>query len=110
MKDYSLNAEIIICTEKGDLERMAKLLIWSLREFGGKFSNVPIYSYQPRKGHEVSGETMRFFENYEVELVDICFNQEYSHYPLANKIFACAHREQNTSADTLIFLDTDIFF
>ncbi len=110
MKDYSLNAEIIICTENGYLENMSKLLIWSIREFGGEFRNIPIYSYQPRKGHQVSDETTRFFDNYGVELVDICLNQDYPHYPLANKIFACANREQNTSADILIFLDSDIFF
>ena len=110
MKDYSLNAEIIICTENGYLENMSKLLIWSIREFGGEFRNIPIYSYQPRKGHQVSDETTRFFDNYGVELVDICLNQDYPHYPLANKIFACANREQNTSADILIFLDSDILF
>lgn len=38
-------------------------------------------------------------------MVDIGLNQEYPYYPFANKIFACAHREQNTSADILIFLD-----
>lgn len=42
--------EIVICTEGNDyLEPMSKLLVASLREFGGEFKDIPIFSYQPRK-------------------------------------------------------------
>jgi hypothetical protein len=110
MKAYPENAELIICTEQGYLENMSKLLIWTIREFGGRLRNIPIYSYQPRKGYEVSENTAQFFKQHNVQLIDEILNTEYLHYPLANKIFACAHREQNTTADSLIFMDSDIFF
>lgn len=105
-----MKAEIIICTEQGYLEKMSKLLIWSIRSFGGQYKNLPIYSYQPRKGHDISTDTRAFFDNYEVQVVDENLNQKYPDYGLANKPLACAHRENNSSAEFLIFLDSDIFF
>lgn len=102
--------EIIICTEKGYLESMSKLLISSLREFGGKFRDVPIFSYQPRKKIKISTDTIAFFEKNNVEYIDLELNKAFPHYPLANKPLACAHREMNTNADVLVFLDSDVFF
>lgn len=102
--------EIIICTERGYLEKMSKLLIWSIREFGGSFSDLPIFSYQPRKEYKVSRDTLDFFEKYEVTFIDEELNKEFADYPLANKPLVTAHREKNTEAENLIFLDSDIFF
>lgn len=103
--------EIVICTEgSGYLESMSKLLVSSLREFGGEFKNVPIFSYQPRKKFKVSQETISFFEKNNVEYVDLELNKDFCDYPFANKPSACAHRERNTDADILIFLDSDVFF
>lgn len=104
------STEIIICTERGYLENMSKLLIWSIREFGGSFSNVPIFSYQPRKEFKISRDTLDFFEKYEVTFIDDDINKEFAHYPLANKPLVTAHRENQTDAENLIFLDSDIFF
>ncbi len=103
--------EIVICTEGvGYLESQSKLLISSLREFGGKFKDLPIFSYQPRKKFKVSRETIAFFEENNVEYIDIELNKDFSDYPFANKILASNHREINTNAEILIFLDSDVFF
>ena len=103
--------EIVICTEcAGYLESMSKLLISSLREFGGGFRDVPIFSYQPRKKFKVSPETIAFFEKNNVEYVDIELNKDFCDYTFANKLLAAAHRERNTNADILIFLDSDVLF
>ena len=48
-------AEIIICTEEGYLESLSKCLVTSIREFGGKYKDIPIISYQPRKDFKISG-------------------------------------------------------
>lgn len=105
------NIEIVICTEgNGYLESMSKLLISSLREFGGDFSKVPIFSYQPRKNFKVSQETIDFFEKNQVEYIDLELNKDFCDYPLANKPLVCAHREKNTNAEILIFLDSDVLF
>ena len=104
------NIEIVICTEKGYLESMSKLLVASLREFGGEFKDVPIFSYQPRKEFQISPETIAFFEENSVEYIDLELNTDFCHYPFANKILASAHREKNTNAEILTFLDSDVFF
>ena len=54
--------------------------------------------------------SIAFFEENNVEYVDLELNKDFCHYPLANKILACAHREKNTNAEILIFLDSDVFF
>ncbi len=102
--------EIVICTEKGYLESMSKLLVASLREFGGEFKDIPIFSYQPRKEFQISSETIAFFEENSVEYIDLELNTDFCHYPFANKILASAHRETNTNAEILTFLDSDVFF
>lgn len=102
--------QIIICTEKGKLEAQSKLLVSSLREFGGKYRNLPIFSYAPRAGMDISEETQNFFSEYGVIHSKTKLNLKYHDYPLANKPLACAHHESQSSADTLIFLDSDVFF
>lgn len=104
------NTEIIICTESGYLEAMSKLLVWSLRNFGGPYRNTPIFSYQPRWGFKISKITKRFFDQHNVEIIDDHLNWKFPSYPLANKPLAAAHREEHTNAKNLIFLDSDIFF
>ena len=103
--------EIVICTEgAGYLESMSKLLIATLREFGGQFRDIPVFSYQPRKDFKVSQETIAFFEKNNVEYVDIELNKDFCDYTFANKLLASSHREENTNAEILIFLDSDVLF
>ena len=107
-KDNSPKMEIIICTEKGYLENTSKLLIASLRTFGGALKDTPVVSYQPRKGYEVSADTKKFFRENNVEHIELELNPNFAHYPLANKPVVCAHREQHSDADILVFLDSDV--
>ncbi|MCD4793930.1 MAG: hypothetical protein K8R54_11890 [Bacteroidales bacterium] len=103
-----MNNAIIICTEKGYLEQMSILLIKSIRKFGGKYKNIPIYSYQPRKSFQISQDTVQFFEKNNVEYIDLDLNTKFKYYPLANKPIACSHAEQNINVESLIFLDSDV--
>jgi len=98
---------LFIITEKGRLEGESKLLIDSIRQFGGRLKDVSIYSYQPRQGFEVSKSTIEFFEKHQVNFIDLPLNQKHADYPLANKIYTCAHAEQNLQSDTIIFMDSD---
>jgi len=87
---------------------MARLLISSLREFGGVLKDIHVYSYQPRKGWEVSQETRKFFETNNVTLIEKVLNEKYTDYPFANKILASSHSEQMLKNEFLVFLDTDM--
>lgn len=102
--------EIVICTERGYLEALSKLLIFSIRTLDGPLKNVPIVSYSPRKGRSPKRSTVRFFEQHQVEYEDRILNTEFVDYPLSNKPIVCAHREQKTNAKFLVFLDSDTVF
>ena len=100
--------EIVICTERGSLENTSKLLVSTLRKFGGSLKNTPIISYQPRKGLTISESTKKFFDLNQVEHRAIVLNTDFVDYPLANKPLACAYHEQNSQAETILFLDSDV--
>jgi hypothetical protein len=101
------NLEIIICTEKGRLESMSKLLAYSIRKFGGRLKDAPVYSYSPRKGSEPSTETRAYLESQNVVCVTKELNSEYQEYPLANKPLVSAYHEERSAADYLLFIDSD---
>lgn len=104
------NTEIIICTEAGKLEKNSQLLVKSIRLLDGAFSKIPIYSYAPRPGNEISDETMKFFNDYDVEHRNVKINTKFLDYPLANKPLVCAYHEKNSNAEKLIFCDSDTLF
>jgi len=105
-----MKIEIIICTENGYLEAMSKLLVYSIRHFGGILKDAHIFSYKPRKGKALKKSTIAFFEKHHVNYIDLQLNKKYANYPLANKPIICAHRENQSNSDVLIFLDSDAFF
>ncbi len=105
-----MNIDIVICTERGYLEAQSKLLVYSIRKYGGILKDAPIFSYQPRRGKQLDQSTIDFFEQYHVHHVDLLLNTKYHTYPLANKPIVCAHREALSSADQIIFIDSDTFF
>lgn len=98
----------LICTEKGILENQSRILVSSIRRFGGALKDCPIYSFQPRKSKKVSEETIKFFEQNNVTLIDRELNKSYKFYPLANKVLACAWAEENVESEILVFLDSDV--
>ena len=99
---------IVICTESGELEKYSKLLVSSLRKFGGKFRKTPVFSFQPRAGLQISKETETFFKRNRVNHVIRSLNESYTEYPLANKPFTCAYAENTLRYKYLLFLDSDV--
>lgn len=97
----------VICTEKGYLERMSVLFVKSLRTFGGRLKDVPIYSYAPRIGHNISSWASKQFDSLGVVHQYIPLNQEFRHYAVANKVFALSHAEAHLNYDILVFADSD---
>ena len=101
------SVEFIMCVERGYFEKQAKLLVSSIRLFGGSYADAPIHCYQPRKGFEVAKETVSFLEKYGVFFNNTCLNKEYATFKFANKTIICAYHEQRSTADVLIYLDCD---
>ncbi|MBE9039193.1 hypothetical protein IQ235_00085 [Oscillatoriales cyanobacterium LEGE 11467] len=97
----------LICTESGDLAEKSLLLAESLRCFGGKLKDAPIYSVQPRAGDEIESQILEKFQELGVVHKKIILNTDYTYYPIANKVFVCAYGEQNINTEILVFLDSD---
>ena len=101
---------IIVVVESGDLEQKTRLLVESIRTFGGDIANSKIWAVKPRKGKPLQKETLRFFVEKEVEFLDINRNKKWHLYGFANKIYATAYIEKmyGIEYDTLLFLDCDV--
>lgn len=100
---------IIIVIEHGDLEQKTKLLIDSIRTFGGEIKDSKIWAVKPRKGKAISNETLSFLKGKNVEFIDIDLNKHWYLYGHANKIYATAYIEEHFGCqyETLLFLDSD---
>lgn len=99
--------KIIICTERGKLEKYALLFCRSLREFGGLWSDVEIHSFAPRKGFEPRKSTLDEFDKLGVKHQNIELNKDYRAYPLANKPLVCSYAEHLLPNQEIIFIDSD---
>lgn len=98
---------VIICTEGGQLECKSRLLVKSLRRYGGALKDVDIYSIQPRFGVPIDAKTESIFKENRVSHERIDLNRKYPDYGLANKVVACAHYEKELDYEYLFFLDSD---
>lgn len=97
--------------ERGFLESQARLLVASLRRWGGAVGeNLLLTAFSPRKAHRPSPRTLTFLEaaGAEVSLDDL--NVRFANYPIGNKVVACAWAEAQWPDDRLIFVDTDTMF
>ena len=99
--------KIIICTEKGKIEKYAVLLCRSIRKFGGEYADAKIFSFAPRKGFGPKKETLIEFKKLGVNHQNIELNKEYRKYPLANKPLVCAYFEEKYPNENIIFIDSD---
>ncbi len=97
----------VACVESGALEQKARLLIRSIRRFGGRWADAPIETFAPRAGRAVSDTTRSFLEAHGVRHRDEILNRAFDHYGVGNKIFAAARAEETASEDFVVFLDTD---
>jgi len=97
----------MICSEKGMLEKKSVLFAKSLRKFGGTLKDSPIYSLAPRKGKNISANTLELFNKLNVSHHYEHLNDKYETYAFANKIITCAYFEKQLEEDILIFCDSD---
>jgi hypothetical protein len=105
-----MKVAFIACAERGTLEQQALLLSRSLRRYGGRYARAPFYTFQPRRGTEVSRETLTTLNSLGVEHVTERLNTDYEDCPYANKVFASAWAEENLTEDVLVFTDSDTVF
>lgn len=97
---------VVICTEP-HFEWKSRLLVRSLRAFGGRMKDAAVVSYSPRAGQYPSNTCRDEFESLNVQMVVAPLNKEFSTYGLANKIYALNHAEEALPGQSLLFLDSD---
>jgi hypothetical protein len=97
----------VACVESGPLEQKARLLVRSIRKFGGRWSDAPIHTFAPRAGRGISAATRAIFDAHGVVHHDELLNAEFDGYGVGNKIFAAARAEELAGEDFVVFLDTD---
>src|SRR5262245_5794489 len=59
--DHQPLVAVVFCVEPGRLESEACLLVESIRQFGGRFANAPLYAVQPRHVDPLRPETVAAF-------------------------------------------------
>ncbi len=102
-----MSLAFIVCVERGNLEDQAKLLCRSIRRYGGRFRDAPIYTFQPRRGTAISDQTLTVLEGLSVVHNTEQLNTAFPDYGIGNKIFVCARAEELLGEEVLVFLDTD---
>ena len=93
----------------GRQETGAVILACSIREFGGKLAQYPIWALIPRGADCLSDTTREAFIVLNASLVPFDIQQEALDFPFAAKVYAFAHAESlaEVQAGLLACLDTD---
>lgn len=103
------SAAFVLCIENNAIRDQALLLIESIRKFTGELKDAEILAFSPR-GNGVDHETRTRLEDLSVLYVDQPLNQSCPEYGSANRIYAAAWAARNSTANTLIILDSDTIF
>lgn len=105
-----MNAETTLCTciEAGALEEQVMLLLESLRQFGGRYANLPFVAVRARTGPALAGATRRHLERFGAELVEKPLNRTYAWWPHANKPAAMRYVERHAQTPCVTWMDSDM--
>jgi hypothetical protein len=100
----------VACIENNRIASEALLLFESVREFAGRYSQSPIYSFNPRGLGPLDTSHYERLRSLAVSHSDEVLNSAHRDYALANKIYAAAHAEEVAKEDLLVLLDSDSVF
>jgi len=97
----------VLCIERNATRDQALLLIESLRTFGGAHRHAPVWAVAPRPGLGVDGPTRDRLAALAVHYAELPLNLVCREYGSANRVYAAAWVAGQTSATTLVVLDSD---
>jgi hypothetical protein len=100
----------LLCVERGRLESQSLLCVESLREWGGAFSEAPVYAFSPRPEHLPGDDTIAALERLGTRSVAEPLNPEHGELPHTNKVHCCAWAERELDHELLVFVDSDTVF
>ncbi len=99
---------VVGCVESGLLESLFVRMAGSLRRFGGRLSQIEIYAVTPRLGPPLASTTRRSLTALGVRHLELRAHHRYAWHHYLNKPRALAHVETLTSAETIVWLDSDV--
>ncbi|WP_300634085.1 glycosyltransferase [Mastigocoleus sp. MO_188.B34] len=98
----------VCCVESGALENYTLRMIESLRKWGGKFADAPIYAVTPRFGPPLSQHTKNTFARLNVNHIRCNPRTNYSWLGFLNKPLALVAAEERITSESVCWLDSDI--
>ena len=96
----------------GEDERGALLFARSLRKFGGKLANHPLWLMMPQKLEQVSESTLQMLEKLNIQVHRFEVPEEALNFSFGGKVYAAAAAEELASGktDVLVWMDSDTVF
>ena len=85
-------------------------MVESLRRFGGRFAQTPMYAVTPRPGPSLARATLGEFERLGVKHINLREAHSYQWYQMWNKIEALNYVEAQVDTEYLGFIDSDVIF
>ncbi|MEM1391922.1 MAG: hypothetical protein AAF757_09410 [Cyanobacteria bacterium P01_D01_bin.116] len=98
----------VCCIESGSLELQTIRMIESLRRWGGKFANVPVYAVSPRFSPPIAKSTRLALKKFQVEHLSFQTKNKYSWYKFLNKPLSLAAVEKIANTELIGWLDSDL--
>ncbi len=98
----------VCCVESGSLELQTIRMIESLRRWGGKFANAPVYAVSPRFSPPIAKSTRLAFKKFQVEYLSFQTKNKYSWNKFLNKPLALAAVEKIATTECIGWLDSDL--
>lgn len=98
----------VCCVESGSLEIQTIRMIESLRRWGGKFADAPVYAVTPRFSPPIDQKTRLAFDKLQVEYLSFQTKSKYSWYKFLNKPSALAAVEKIATTEFISWLDSDL--
>lgn len=100
----------VLCIEDNAIRSQALLLCESIRRFGGRYRDAPIFAFAPRPGLGIDAATRKLLDAMDVRYVDEPLNTECREYGSANRVFAAEWAEKHCHSDFIVVLDSDTVF
>lgn len=104
------DCSIVLSVERGKLESQAVLLVDSLRRFGGRYAESPVYAISPRPARQMGRECREALRGLGVEIVVESLVSEEESYGTVARLGSCVWAENQLRSEVLISLDDDLFF
>lgn len=100
----------VTCIESGPLETQVLRMVESLRLFGGRFADCPMWAIKPRFGPPLTRATHREFARLKIDYRRTSRNDAHRWYAYINKTRALMLAEEQVPTEFVGWLDADLLF